>query len=298
MGCDGGTIPRRDELVRTKKKPEKKDKESAKRYKWRHCAVSQEVLRKPIVACQLGRFYNKEALIEALLNKNNASVISHIKSLKDIKEVKFTPNPAFASSSDVADNRDDPQSSTAAFICPVTSLEMNGVAKFCLIWNCGCALSERALKEVSGSNCHVCGAEFAQEDVVVLNPEEGTDDEAQNESRMEARKAKAKAAKKEKKAAKANGIAEQKEEKPAENGQGSSKREKDSKLKRKRADPAGPSNSTVINDPLAVVKKLKKGKSIADDPTATEAYKSLFTSHKDAKSKATAHWVTFNPFFN
>ena len=28
MGCDGGTIPTRDELVRLKKKPEQKDKNS------------------------------------------------------------------------------------------------------------------------------------------------------------------------------------------------------------------------------------------------------------------------------
>ena len=28
MGCDGGTIPRRDELVKVKKKPEQKDKDA------------------------------------------------------------------------------------------------------------------------------------------------------------------------------------------------------------------------------------------------------------------------------
>lgn len=82
MGCDGGSIPRRDEMVKLKKKAEKvrtpicpsaltlysrdsavtevllstqadRDVELAAR--WRHCALSGEELQLPVVACDLGR---------------------------------------------------------------------------------------------------------------------------------------------------------------------------------------------------------------------------------------------------
>ena len=63
MGCDGGTIPTRDELVRTKQNPEKKDKDFVRIYKWQYCHLTQQKLTQPIVACQLGRLYNKEAIV-------------------------------------------------------------------------------------------------------------------------------------------------------------------------------------------------------------------------------------------
>lgn len=43
--------------------------------------------------------------------------------------------------------------------------------------------------------------------------------------------------------------------------------------------------------------KQKRPKSIQDDPNATEAYKSLFSSHKSAKNQPKAHWVTHNPLY-
>ena len=42
----------------------------------------------------------------------------------------------------------------------------------------------------------------------------------------------------------------------------------------------------------------KKYRSVQDDPNASKAYKSLFSSSKEAKEKGTAHWVTHNPFYN
>ena len=38
-----------------------------------------------------------------------------------------------------------------------------------------------------------------------------------------------------------------------------------------------------------------KKSSVQDDPTKSEIYKSLFTSHKDAVNQPKAHWVTMNP---
>jgi hypothetical protein len=63
MGCDGGTIPTRDELVKLKKKPEQRDKDGHRIFRWQHCSISQQPLRKPVMACELGRLYNKESII-------------------------------------------------------------------------------------------------------------------------------------------------------------------------------------------------------------------------------------------
>ena len=63
MGCDGGTIPTRDELVKLKKRPEQKDSDGHRLYKWQHCAITQHFLNKPVVACEMGRLYSKEAVI-------------------------------------------------------------------------------------------------------------------------------------------------------------------------------------------------------------------------------------------
>ena len=63
-------------------------------YRWRHCRLSQTKLVKPIVACELGRLYNKEAIIEQLVNAKSEGDLSpdgaadHIKSLK--VELKMT----------------------------------------------------------------------------------------------------------------------------------------------------------------------------------------------------------------
>jgi hypothetical protein len=82
MGCDGGSIPRREELVKLKKKAEKADPTEVERIKWFTCAMSTERLKEPIVACELGHLYNKEAVIRALIEKNIDEKFSHIRSLK------------------------------------------------------------------------------------------------------------------------------------------------------------------------------------------------------------------------
>jgi len=38
--------------------------------------------------------------------------------------------------------------------------------------------------------------------------------------------------------------------------------------------------------------------SVAQDPKASEVYKSLFTTHQTAQTQERAHWITYNPFYN
>ena len=93
MGGDGGSIPTRYELVRTKQRGEQKDKDFDRLHRWSNCALTQEPLKRPIVACQLGRMYNKQTILEFLLEmksgnlneddlKYNPDIVRHIKGIK------------------------------------------------------------------------------------------------------------------------------------------------------------------------------------------------------------------------
>jgi hypothetical protein len=60
-----------------------------RQFKWRQCSLSQQRLVKPVVACEVGRMYNKEAVLEKLLNDKTGgehtapgASADHIKSLK------------------------------------------------------------------------------------------------------------------------------------------------------------------------------------------------------------------------
>ncbi|KAF6284814.1 replication termination factor 2 [Rhinolophus ferrumequinum] len=193
MGCDGGTIPKRHELVKGPKKVEKVDKDAELVAQWNYCALSQEILRRPIVACELGRLYNKDAVIEFLLDKSSGKALgkaaSHIKSIKNVTELRLSDNPAWEGDkgNTKGDKHDDLQ--RARFICPVVGLEMNGRHRFCFLRCCGCVFSERALKEIKAEVCHTCGAAFQDDDVIVLN---GTKEDVEMlKSRMEERRLRA-----------------------------------------------------------------------------------------------------------
>jgi len=55
-------------------------------YRWRNCQLTQESLRSPIVACGMGLLYNKESVLQHLVNKTPFPEASaHIKSLKVFK---------------------------------------------------------------------------------------------------------------------------------------------------------------------------------------------------------------------
>lgn len=284
MGCDGGTIPRRDELVRVKKKPEQKDKEAELAFKWRHCTIKQLPLQPPVVGCALGRLYSKESVLEGLLDRNTLpESAQHIKTLKDIKNLNLTSNPAFegnkAKKGDCyIDERKSP------YICPLIGLEMNGKYKFCFLWSCGCVMSERALKEVRSKICHQCQQPFTETDIVIINAE--GDDLKLMEENMTQRKTAQKRSKKQKHN-EGNQMQDVKQEEVPKKKM--RKEEKNGTVKVN-------SNRTEAEDPA--YKKVKDNYSVAKDPKASEVFKSIFTTHKSAAEQDRAHWVTYNPFYN
>lgn len=317
MGCDGGTIPRRDELVRTAKKPEQKDKDAEREFRWLHCALTQEYLREPIVMCGFGRLYSKQSIIEQLLEKEKKpESIKHIRTLKDIKTLKLTPNPAYTAedkTEGLLDTRHAP------YVCKLIGLEMSGKFRFVALWSCGCVISERALKQIKrndsgGSVCPLCLEPFSVEDVIVLNGSE--EDLELMQAKMEIRNIKRKSSKKDKKSQSISdetNVSKISIEKAFsdEKKQGFEKEQKCKKIEYLNDNTPSTSKSLTIGpkklkrsvvaenaleDPE--LKRLKNDYSVAKDPKASDVYKSLFTTHKSEKEQSRAHWVTYNPFYN
>ena len=306
MGCDGGTIPKRDELVKTKKKKSEASKDDKKAAKWNNCRLSQQPLRKPIVADLLGYLYNKEAILEYILDKSKHEGVEHIKSLKDVKEINLTTNPAHTASKH--ENGDD-SANCSQWICPISGLEMNGSFKFYYVFSCGCVFSDRAYKSMQTSSsdlkCLKCEKAFTEIDLIVVNPNE--EELVVNERRLKARKELKEKAKAEK-----NGEASSKKkiDEPSTSSKvdvpkssssnGDSLQKTNGKrsidLVAKSEDKLGKSAIGAANAATAYSKDSnKKMKSIQDDPNHSDVFKSLFTSSEKAKNQQKAHWVTFNP---
>ncbi|THG92633.1 hypothetical protein EW026_g8335 [Hermanssonia centrifuga] len=192
MGNDGGSIPDRRDLVRNKPKAEQADKANQTRARWFFCALSKRRLQEPVVACALGKLYNKDSIIEYLLDKSaygdGEEICGHIRSLKDVKTLKLTPNTSQAPSADSKTDR-------AAFVCPLNIKEMNGSQPFVYLWTCGCVFSQAGLRAVSSSPppredagklekkgqdldigkqldiCPQCAAKYDKtQDIILLNP--------------------------------------------------------------------------------------------------------------------------------
>ncbi|KAH8391012.1 hypothetical protein KR215_003765 [Drosophila sulfurigaster] len=324
MGCDGGTIPKRDELVRVKQKPEQvsclynqfsisiveltlclqKDKDAEREFRWLHCALTQQRLQEPIAMCTMGRLYSKQSVIERLLEKEKMpETSSHVRSMKDIKTLQLTPNPAFTDedkTEGLLDTRHAP------YICKLIGLEMSGKFRFVALWSCGCVMSERALKQIKGSSastCPLCQQPYGVEDVIVLNGNE--EDLEMMKVKAEMRSAKRKSSKKDKKKDKnsetgvktetvveATETASIKVEKPKDEKPSSSNSSKVKVI----ANPKRLGAVNAMQDPE--LKRLKTDFSVAKDPKASDVYKSLFTSHKTDKEQERAHWITYNPFYN
>ncbi|KAI9510702.1 DUF602-domain-containing protein [Russula earlei] len=208
MGNDGGSIPDRRDLVRNKPKAEQADKANQTRARWFFCALSKRPLQEPVVSCDLGKLYNKDAVIEFLLDRtafgDGEEICGHIRSLKDVKTLSLTPNAT------PKPDRLDSSVDRGLFVCPLNFKEMTGVVPFVYLSTCGCVFSQAGLKAVSSSTppsagagedagvvrpshrqldvCPQCASKYDRsEDVRVLNP--GPEEEERMQRVMEGRRA-------------------------------------------------------------------------------------------------------------
>jgi hypothetical protein len=171
MGNDGGSIPTRRELVKeAARNPNTSELKAtlleAQTHHWTYCPLSNRPLAAPIVSDCAGTLYNKDAILEQLLPKDDdvpASIIKEkedvlqgrVKGLRDVVEVKFTVTN---------EGRDEKK------ICPITSKELGPTTKAVYLVPCGHAFSEVAIREVAGDTCVECNEGYTSENIIPILP--------------------------------------------------------------------------------------------------------------------------------
>jgi hypothetical protein len=252
MGGDGGTKATQRRFIRGYKNPE--DKEETKnvkvqqRLRTQMCAYSSTRLEQPICACELGNLYSKEKIVNGLVEKALPAQLSHIRGLKDLKNLRFTPNPDY--SADLESNGQY----VAMYICPITQLEFNGIFPFVVIWSTGFVISEKALREIGIDGLQAEYGPFGPNDVIKLLPQSEELDECRDA--MNARRAEAAAHKKEKKskALSSASVATDAATDAAADGESKNYAEDEATAtgKRKRKDNNGSSSSSVASASAAI----------------------------------------------
>ena len=191
MGGDGGTIQVGRKFLRgqEEQKHESKDVRYEQKVRSENCAQSSLPLVEPIVACELGHLYSKECLLTALVDKTLSKANSHVRGLKDIRQLVLHA----ATSSGAAACVDDEAASK--YMCPITQQPFNGVLPFVFIWTTGHVLSEKAVAELGVEALQEYGP-FTADDVIRLLP--GELDLPAQVAAMDARRERSKRGKKEK----------------------------------------------------------------------------------------------------
>ncbi|RKP40329.1 Rtf2 RING-finger-domain-containing protein, partial [Dimargaris cristalligena] len=152
MGNDGGTIPRRFEIVKQTAKATKLDEKTLRKALFAHCALSKRPLEAPLVACGLGNLYNKDAILEFLLQPTKYGegpfICPHITSLKDVADLKgVTFNPHYRAhartvTTSVTNTQHHDRAQPSPLLCPLTLKECNGSNRFEFNWGCGCLYAQ------------------------------------------------------------------------------------------------------------------------------------------------------------
>lgn len=161
MGNDGGSIPKRRELVKnTARTPTVSELKAtileSLGHAWSHCALSDAKLdMDTAVSDASGRLYNYEAVLAHLMpseeSEKPVTAPILIRSLRDIVKLKFT-------------NRG------GKWICPVSLKELGPSTKSVYLVPCGHAFAEIAITEIKEENCPECSEPFTRENIIVILP--------------------------------------------------------------------------------------------------------------------------------
>jgi hypothetical protein len=170
MGNDGGSIPKRRELVKEAARAltttqAKEQLTEQQEYAWSICPLSRKPLATPVVSDAAGTLYNKDSVIEFLLKEDGrekeelgkvadvksegqfvelGSVGDRVKGLKDIVEVRFEIGK---------EEKKEGSGRSENWVCPITGRELGPGAKAVYIVPCGHAFAGSVVKEVAGSVC-------------------------------------------------------------------------------------------------------------------------------------------------
>ena len=185
MGNDGGSIPKRRELVKSAARTPTVSELKATAleslsHAWSHDPLTSDLLNfESLVSDWRGHLYNYETILNALVPKDDDDTTSPalvngespesrfastgIRSLRDIVKLKF--------------KRYEPPDSKEREIwaCPVSLKELGPSTKAVYLVPCGHVFAEAAVKHMQEETCPECSEPFKPSDVIPILPTEQTD---------------------------------------------------------------------------------------------------------------------------
>ncbi|KAF2819080.1 DUF602-domain-containing protein [Ophiobolus disseminans] len=194
MGNDGGSIPKRSELVKEAAKSLtaaqlKEAQNEQQEYGWTSDPLTRKQLARPVVSDAAGVLYNKDSIIEFLLKEEGdrekdemkkvagvkgtveggfaelGSFGDRVKGLKDVVEVKF----------EIGEGEREVDGRGEKWLCPITGRELGPGAKAVYLVPCGHAFAGSVVKEVKNGACLTCNEPYAENDVIPILPTLPTD---------------------------------------------------------------------------------------------------------------------------
>ncbi|KAJ5902318.1 hypothetical protein N7495_002846 [Penicillium taxi] len=192
MGNDGGSIPKRRELVREAARAPntsqmKETLREAQEYAWTTCPLSHKVLARPIVSDAVGNLYNKDSILEFLIPGDDKEGISsksdceeitsgRIKSLRDVVELHFEVD---------TDGKEHPSDLINAhrhirregWVCPITSKPLGPNMRSVYLVPCGHVFAEEALRLLKVDRCIQCEEPYTEDNIILILPTKEEDKE-------------------------------------------------------------------------------------------------------------------------
>ncbi|CAH0041715.1 unnamed protein product [Clonostachys rhizophaga] len=163
MGNDGGSIPKRRELVKNAARAPtiselKSTALESLGHAWSHCALSGDQIDLASVASDWrGRLFNYESILKGLMPSDEPSPAEvtpatlGIRSLRDVAKLKF---------SKTGDK----------WTCPISMKEMGPATKAVYLVPCGHTFADVAIKEIPDNMCPSCAEVFSHEHVIPILP--------------------------------------------------------------------------------------------------------------------------------
>lgn len=183
MGNDGGSIPKRRELVKEAARALSVSELKANAleslgHAWNNDPITSQPLdRDNVVSDWRGRLYNYESILQGLMPSDDNTESSPpsnpdsqeltlaatgIKSLRDIVRLKFHRYTPPGTKKDI-------------WACPISLKELGPSVKAVYIVPCGHVFAEIAIKEIQELRCPECSEEFTSENAVPILPTEESD---------------------------------------------------------------------------------------------------------------------------
>ncbi|EUC45011.1 hypothetical protein COCMIDRAFT_26775 [Bipolaris oryzae ATCC 44560] len=186
MGNDGGSIPKRRELVKEAAKALttaqiKEAQTEQQEYAWSTDPLTRKPLARPVVSDAAGILYNKDSIIEYLLKDDSdvekaemkkiggvkdselGTFGDRVKGLKDVVEIKFEVDTAAESGAG------------EKWKCPITEERLGAGSKAVYVVPCGHAFAGSVMKEISEKACLTCNEPYAENDLIPILPTLPTD---------------------------------------------------------------------------------------------------------------------------